>query len=1021
MPAAAPKYLIDQIKAGNAVLFAGAGMSRLSRPPLPGWSDLLGGLIDWAAGRGIPLDAGPIRRLIDKRKLLLAAETLTAAIGRSEICEYLRDTMRRSNPKPGPAHKLLREIPFAAMVTTNYDKLIEDSFSPTPPCYTQLNASGLMSWLRTPQRAIIKIHGDVDDCESIVLATRDYAATKFDNDPLRQFLNTVFLKWTVIFVGYGLTDPDLMPLLEELKARMQGYNGPHFALLNTEDLEQVEIDAYYDDYRIRVISDNAGSHPDIEGFLRQLPTALAATPKPVAPAEEWPLEVAKLLEAMGHRDLVAKGPYYLGERRAASGEYRRVITRYFPSMPTKEDLAALGGRREHDAIVITAAPASDDIAAEAARLGLEIYHREEFLSRLADFGPYLSRLRAEYEKEKIERYFVPLRIKLEKPGEKEADPIPLDGFIQDWLADPSRNHLSLLGDFGTGKTWFCRRLANQLTRKQDRVPVLIALRDYSRAYDVEQMVTDAVVNRFQVALPAGFKSFQCLNEAGRLVLIFDGFDEMERRVSDYRIAKENFEEIARLVSPRAKVILTCRTAFFRTRKEEEETLHREGLPVRVRHGEEEIELAGRKGFDLAHLCEFDEEQIRRALQLRIPEKWEDTFNRIKLLPNIEDLSHRPVLLDMIAQTLPRIVRPEDLNLATLYQEYTEELLKYRVTDISPEARRGFVRTIALRMKPENKYTIPHTEFPTLVDSYFRLEGNPEKIAYYERDIRTQSYLVRDDPGNYKFAHKSILEYFVARVVAEMLERGDICDCPLTDAIATFAHYLLAPAHPYERRIQDGMVYVPAGPFIFGSESESNLQIASIPEPYWIDQFPVTNAQFCEFLNAKRPPEKELEEWIDVGSSRIYAGRTYSVKQGYENHPVVWVSWHGANAYTRWANKRLPTEQEWEKAARGIDGRRFPWGEDFDKTRCNTREGGVYDTTPVGRYGAPGASPFGCEDMAGNVWEWTSSLYRKDEDDRVVRGGSWRRGRSGGFRCAFRSRSRPDYRYGLVGFRGARTS
>lgn len=151
------------------------------------------------------------------------------------------------------------------------------------------------------------------------------------------------------------------------------------------------------------------------------------------------------------------------------------------------------------------------------------------------------------------------------------------------------------------------------------------------------------------------------------------------------------------------------------------------------------------------------------------------------------------------------------------------------------------------------------------------------------------------------------------------------------------------------------------------------------KPYWIDETLVTNEAFGRFLAATgyqpRDPSSFLKHW-----------QNGSPPAGLEDHPVVYVDLDDARAYAHWAGKRLPTEEEWQWAAQGGDGRRYPWGGGLEPGRCNGGESG--GTTPVRRY-PEGRAPSGCFDMCGNVWQWTES-ERSDGRTRfaILRGGSF---------------------------------
>jgi formylglycine-generating enzyme required for sulfatase activity len=247
------------------------------------------------------------------------------------------------------------------------------------------------------------------------------------------------------------------------------------------------------------------------------------------------------------------------------------------------------------------------------------------------------------------------------------------------------------------------------------------------------------------------------------------------------------------------------------------------------------------------------------------------------------------------------------------------------------------------------------------------------------------------------------------------------------------------------RFEPQTILIPAGLFLMGSTPEQaqraiedgldeDLAAREQPQhsvelsPYRIAKYPVTNLEYQAFVQAKehRPPSH-------------WEGHQYPEGKG--DHPVVNVSWEDAVAYCQWLAEtsgkpyRLPSEAEWEKAARGEDGRIYPWGDKWDQSRCNTRESGIGDTTSVRQYSPEGESPYGVADMVGNVWEWCADWFAEEEyqrrqggpvvdpggpdsgTSRVLRGGSFHNVRRYA-RCAYRRWNSPDLRYGDRGFRVA---
>jgi iron(II)-dependent oxidoreductase len=229
-------------------------------------------------------------------------------------------------------------------------------------------------------------------------------------------------------------------------------------------------------------------------------------------------------------------------------------------------------------------------------------------------------------------------------------------------------------------------------------------------------------------------------------------------------------------------------------------------------------------------------------------------------------------------------------------------------------------------------------------------------------------------------------------------------------------------YPQAAEIPAGMALIPAGPFLMGNNNdfydndndENPQHVVDLPS-FFIDTYPVTSRDYKTFVDATG--HQHPRYWPEGGE----------IPEGYERHPVVGVNYLDASAYAAWKGRRLPTEQEWEKASRGTKGSRWPWGNVFDKSKANV---GQRKTSPVGAY-PEGRNAYGLYDMAGNVWEWTSTWYAPypyappnrailrflNDTYLSVRGGSASSG-LGSARGADRGIGKPDETSKELGFRTA---
>jgi formylglycine-generating enzyme required for sulfatase activity len=405
----------------------------------------------------------------------------------------------------------------------------------------------------------------------------------------------------------------------------------------------------------------------------------------------------------------------------------------------------------------------------------------------------------------------------------------------------------------------------------------------------------------------------------------------------------------------------------------------------------------------------DKPSVRELYQKLSAEGWLDVWlDEEKLLPG-QDWDYE---IDKALDKSDAVI--VTLSTGSVSKEgYVQKELRFAL-DIALEKPEGTIFILPVRLDDCER---PRRLRPIQGIDYFPPEN---RAAAYERlrqslELRAQALgIVTANAGSKPKPVKDVSEAESKRDITQVVKRR---------STITFA----PGGHVIYRFGEMDFVEVPAGKFLMGSdaqdgpEEEKPQHTVEIPYDYFMARFPVTNAQYAAYAQAKgfSHPVSDWEKKRD--------------------HPVVNVSWDDAIAYCVWWNDlrknelpagvvlRLPTEAEWEKAARGTDGLIYPWGNTFDPNKCNTDEGGKNDTTPVGAYSPQGDSPYGAADMVGNVWEWTHSLFENypydaqdgreagtESGDHIQRGGSFL-GNEELARTAARYRGDPAF-LDFVGFR-----
>lgn len=413
-------------------------------------------------------------------------------------------------------------------------------------------------------------------------------------------------------------------------------------------------------------------------------------------------------------------------------------------------------------------------------LSLEIKTIDELQRSLINFDRYLEYLIDDFDKGNPELSYEPLLkdcyIELNTNLKRGDQTMSITEVIDEWLVTDQSPSAIVLGGYGTGKTTFSRKIARDLASRclnsgnnyDLRIPILLYLREFPRTHiDIEAFIIAHLKRRCRVTNP-DYEAFQLMNDAGLLLLIFDGFDEMVVR-ADQDTIRRNLAAIERFANnPKAKILLTSRPEFFRSVQEERDLFLSPDALTRKRPRYRQIAL-----LPLSH--EQVELYLKKRIQPKDPTKdWTYYRDQINNIPGFQDLTKRPVLLEMIVKTLPKLIEENlEINRATLYNTYLrseiarQQETKQRQLLINQEERFHLMQIIARCFYTENPAGLTAERIQDLLKNEFSRQHR-EELEAHMRDFLTASFLLREN-DQYRFSHRSIMEYLAARDLAEEIK------------------------------------------------------------------------------------------------------------------------------------------------------------------------------------------------------------------------------------------------------------
>jgi len=750
-PGRIPGELLDAVRNGECVVFVGAGLS--AGAGLPDWKRLLTQMTEWCRAHGVDLTGQirGIRKLIRDGKLIDAAQTLRERMGEQRFFEFAKGKFRDPKLKPTENHLLLAEIKFAAAVTTNFDKLIEDGYAKkhgeSPRAYTQDDIPALANLLRERSFYVLKAHGDADRPDTMVLGRADYRQIQFGNEAFRHYFSALLQTRTMLFLGFSLDDPDIALRLDELAVAFRGYGGRHYALLPAA-ARFGRLDA---DHHIQVIPyRKTPGHPEVTEFLRALKERAAAA---AVTAEDQAREREAI--AAYRRRLIGDHEYldFRGILQVREVLQLRLEDLYVP-------LSAMTGEMEWPLPV---------------ELG-EV--------RAGRKGP--KRIEAAWTRRGVELELFP--IEAWQPQRVVERRVP--------LREAWRQHMRLvvLGDPGSGKSALLKFMALKFARgrehaKQDlgldeeRLPLLVPIAAYGEEIEKDRTVSfSGFLLRWAARSGLDGEIARRALERGECLVLLDGMDEVLKVKTRIETARQ-IDRFLRECDQRNRVVITSRIAGYQRAGLGGEITHLTLLPF----SDEEMKAFARN-WARAYESRREPPEGREERARQRAEQLEEAIQA----PAIQRLATKPLLVTILA-----LIHHQGMKLphqrVELYRLCVEALSEhwhlarqslYRLVDLHLGSHRldepyvvRILAPIAFRWFETRPTGLLHRReleeriAARLVESDGVRKGKAKSLAREFVDlIREQSGLLDERGADlFDFLHPTFKEYLAARYLAERLE------------------------------------------------------------------------------------------------------------------------------------------------------------------------------------------------------------------------------------------------------------